>query len=57
MVWIFKFHEELMQIFKGYIQGLLNDISNITETELQLMKNQITKYVREVHKNKNVLQI
>ena len=46
-----------MRIFKGYIQGLLNDISNITETELKLMKNQITKYVREVHKNKNVLQI
>ena len=43
--------------FEVFYQGLLNDISNITETELQLMKNQITKYVREVHKNKSALQI
>ena len=34
--------------FEVFYQGLLKDIGNISETELQL----ITKYVREVHENK-----
>ena len=42
--------------FEVFYQGLLKDIGNIPEIELQLIK-QITKYVQEVHENKSALQI
>ena len=40
-----------------FYQGLLKNISNIPETELQLIKTKLPKYLQEVHKNKSTLEI
>ena len=44
-------------VFEVFYQALLKNISNIPETELQLIKTKLPKYLREVHKNKSALEI
>ena len=43
--------------FEVFYQGLLKDIGNITEIELQLIKTKLRNMCENVHKNKSALQI